>query len=139
MDSPSSQSPCRSLSLVLARKMALQLARRLLRSFGTRILHEESNPLPIRNIPNSKHHISKSKSTDATLNCTAFLVQDWQYQDMMGYDEETRQRLIYGNSKSINDNNDALLQWTLPPYLESSKCKETPEHLAAFVASRLGL
>mmetsp|Transcript_40750 Transcript_40750/g.97710 ORF Transcript_40750/g.97710 Transcript_40750/m.97710 type:complete len:94 (-) Transcript_40750:515-796(-) len=81
-------------------------------------------------MPHTKHHTKLVK-----LNCTDFLVQDWQYQDWMAYSEEIRQRLIYRH----NNKNDTLLQWTMPPYMQSSKCSEMPQELAAFVKRRLSV
>jgi hypothetical protein len=76
---------------------------------------------PIPNVPMTHNH---TKSQHEAINCTDYILQDWQYQDIMQYTAETRNILLRPD----------LL---LPVHLDSDKCVETRQQLDQFVAEHM--
>jgi hypothetical protein len=76
---------------------------------------------PIPNVPMTHNH---TKSQHEAINCTDYILQDWQYQDIMQYTAETRNILLRPD----------LL---LPLHLDSDKCVETRHQLDQFVAEHM--
>ncbi|KAG7357862.1 hypothetical protein IV203_014449 [Nitzschia inconspicua] len=87
---------------------------------GTNHVRASLGCSPLPRIPMSHNH---TRTQVQAINCTEYIVQDWEYQQIIQYDKATRTIL--------------LGQPGLPQFLDSDKCAESREELEAFVLTHM--
>lgn len=99
---------------------------------GTNRIRTSLGCTTLPSVPMSHNHTRHQQI--AAINCTDYIVQDWDYQRIMQYSMETRQILFLSSHREEQDERNT--DW-LPLHLDSDKCAETKEELETFIKNNV--